>query len=58
MIFFFLLLKKILYIDIFFRIVFLFLLDFLIIVDFLVYVFDVLRNDLKFDIVKELFLYY
>lgn len=58
-IFFFLLLKKTYHILIFFfRTAFSFLLDFLITVDLLAHVFDVLRNDLKSDIAKELFLYY
>lgn len=59
MIFFFLVLKKTYHILIFFfQTVFSFLLDFLITVDLLAHVFDVLRNDLKSDIAKELFLYY
>lgn len=59
MIFFFLVLKKTCHIPIFFfQTVFSFLLDFLITVDLLAHVFDVLRNDLKSDIAKELFLYY
>lgn len=58
-IFFFLVLKKTYHILIFFfQTVFSFLLDFLITVDLLAHVFDVLRNDLKSDIAKELFLYY
>lgn len=44
--------------DIFFQTAFSFLLDSLITVDLLAHVFDVLRNDLKSDIAKELFLYY
>lgn len=50
--------KDLSHIDIFFRTAFSFLLDFLITVDLLAHVFDVLRNDLKSDIAKELFLYY
>lgn len=50
--------KDLSHIDFFFRTAFSFLLDFLITVDLLAHVFDVLRNDLKSDIAKELFLYY